>query len=84
LRNAERLGAKVIEEVGVTAVEDIETDVCVVRYRDMRDGTEGSIRASYVVDASGQAAVVARQLGIRVFDDALRFSSFWGYYHGGR
>jgi flavin-dependent dehydrogenase len=38
------------------------------------------MRCGFVVDASGQGAVLPRQLGIRVVDDAFRFMSVWGYF----
>lgn len=87
LRRAAALGASVHEETSVLRVDGLETDECTVHYR--RTGGDaapetGALRARYVVDASGQAAVVARQLGLRQFDEGLRFSSFWGYYRGGR
>jgi flavin-dependent dehydrogenase len=37
-----------------------------------------------VIDASGQAAVLGRQLGIRHLDDAFRFLSIWGYWENSR
>lgn len=85
LRRAAALGALVHEETSVVRVDGLETDECTVHYRHARGdaGDGGVIRARYVVDASGQAAVVARQLGLRQFDEGLRFSSFWGYYRGG-
>lgn len=69
---------------GVTVLSvDPYGDPATVRYR-TADGEEGTIAARYVVDASGQGAVVSRQLGIRQFDPHLRFMSLWGYYVGGR
>lgn len=73
-------GAQVFEKTTVTRIEDI--DAPVVHYR-THDGQNGQIRASYVVDASGQSAVLAKQLGIREFDPDIRFMSLWGYYDGG-
>ena len=74
-------GAQVFEQTAATRIEDLEAPV--VQYR-TRDAAAGEIRASYVVDASGQAAVLARQLGIREYDPDIRFMSLWGYYEGGR
>ncbi|HEX2573967.1 MAG TPA: NAD(P)/FAD-dependent oxidoreductase [Polyangia bacterium] len=85
LRRAAALGADVHEETSAVRVDGLETDECTVHYRRANGAASenGVLRARYVVDASGQAAVVARQLGLRQFDEGLRFSSFWGYYHGG-
>ena len=75
-------GVQVYEETAATRVDgDLEAPV--VKYR-TKDNEVGEIRASYVVDASGQAAVLAKQLGIREFDPDIRFMSLWGYYEGGR
>jgi flavin-dependent dehydrogenase len=82
LRAAERAGAQVFEETSVTRI-DGDLDAPRVRYRGP-DGEPGEVKARYVVDASGQSAVLAKQLGVREFDPDLRFTSLWGYYVGGR
>ena len=81
LRTAARRGTQVFEEVHVRSVQLDETGRGVT-YVDRRGGAheEGQIRCRYLVDASGQAAVIANQLGFREFDRDLRFASFWGYY----
>ena len=81
LRAAERRGVRVFEEVPVRAVQFDEAERGVT-YVDRRSGAEetGRIRCRYLVDASGQAAVIANQLGFREFDKDLRFTSVWGYY----
>lgn len=48
------------------------------------EGDTDSITCRYVVDASGQTAVLGRQLGVRHIDDAFRFLSIWGYWEGSR
>jgi len=75
-------GVHVFEQTAVTRIDGY-LDAPVVRYR-TRDNEPGEIRASYVIDASGQSAVLARQLGIREYDPDIRFMSLWGYYEGGR
>ncbi len=80
LRAAERRGVQVFEEVGVRKV-DIESSVKVVTYTDRKSGGEGTIECQYIVDASGQGAVIANQYGFREFDKDLRFMSVWGYYN---
>lgn len=81
LRVAQRRGVRVFEEVMVRAVHFDEQERGVT-YVDRRSGSDepGRIRCRYIIDASGQAAVIANQLGIREFDKDLRFTSVWGYY----
>ena len=79
LRVAERRGVQVFEEVGVQKV-DFHNGDRELTYRDRRANEEGRISCRYVVDASGQGAVIANQLGIREADKDLRFMSVWGYY----
>jgi flavin-dependent dehydrogenase len=79
LRVAQRKGVAVFERVSVRHV-DIAGAEKTVTYTDLESRNDGHIRCRYVVDASGQGAVVASQLGIREFDRDLRFMSVWGYY----
>lgn len=88
LRHAESEGVQVFEEYNVLKV-DLPTEVSPqaatqVYYRDLNSKMEGSITCHYVVDASGQNAVIGRQLGLRKFDDDFRFMSVWGYFTGGK
>ncbi len=82
LQNSRSNGVSVFEETTVSRVDAID-DAPVVRPPDPPRG-EGAIATRFVVDASGQSAVVARQLKIRKFDPDIRFTSLWGYYVGGR
>lgn len=75
-------GAKVFEETPARRV-DVSGEEKIVHYRDA-GGADGQIRAPFVVDASGQAALIAHQLGFRVFDEELRFSAVWGYFESAR
>lgn len=75
-------GAQVFEETTVTGL-DADLNAPVVRYQ-TKGSADGHVRAAYVVDASGQSAVLALQLGIREYDPDIRFLSLWGYYKGGR
>ena len=83
LRKAAAVGAQVFQGVQVTTIDDLEGPVTTLNYMDP-DGQPGRLTARYIVDGSGQAAVVANQLKMRVFDEGLRFSAFWGYYRKGR
>ena len=52
-----------------------------VRYR-REDGGEGFAAARWVVDASGQAALLGRALGLREWDDFFRNLAIYGYFEG--
>ena len=54
-----------------------------VAYRDS-DGRERTLEADWVVDASGQASVVGRAMGLRRWDDYFRNMALYAYYEGGR
>lgn len=58
LRNSEKHGAKVIEEARVTK---INLDTTSVQYVD-KSGQEHVISGRFIIDASGQGALLARQL----------------------
>ncbi|MEZ4678319.1 MAG: NAD(P)/FAD-dependent oxidoreductase [Caldilineaceae bacterium] len=88
LRHAESEGVQVFEECNVLKVDlpaaaglGASTEVS---YRDLTTQNEGTITCQYVIDASGQNALIGRQLGVRKFDDAFRFMSVWGYFTGGK
>jgi flavin-dependent dehydrogenase len=48
------------------------------------DGARSEIRAKVVVDASGRACIIGRQLGLRSPLPELRKASAWGYFRGGK
>jgi flavin-dependent dehydrogenase len=83
LDHARSLGAMVIEGVAATGAE-VGGDLQRLLYRRVDGGEPGVLSCRFVVDASGQAAVLARQLGIRLMDDGFRFMSLWGYFEGSR
>jgi len=89
LNNARRLGVDVREGWPATGVvfDDNGTAVA-VRCRptdESADDSGGAIElpARYVVDASGQGGLLARQLGLRRWDDFFRNLAVYGYYQGG-
>lgn len=73
------LGVAVFEQTKVTKVH-IEDDSNIIHYKSEQHDTEGTITAKYLIDASGQSAVVSKQEGIREWDDNFKFQAFWGYY----
>jgi flavin-dependent dehydrogenase len=48
------------------------------------DGARSQVKAKVVVDASGRACVIGRQLGVHSPLPELRKASVWGYYRGGK
>lgn len=48
------------------------------------NGSPREIRAKVVVDASGRACVIGRQLGLRSELPELRKATAWSYYRGGK
>jgi FAD-dependent halogenase len=55
---------------------------CGVRYRD-EAGREATVHCGFVVDASGQAGLLARQLGLRRWDEFFQNLAVYGYFSGG-
>lgn len=85
LQNARRRGVQVFEEVAAQdVVVGVEQSQARVGYRVTADGATGAIDCRYVVDASGQAALISRQLGLRELDEDFRFMSVWGYFENSR
>jgi flavin-dependent dehydrogenase len=78
LRNAGRAGARICEGVRAerfAPVDDGGADVVLVS----NDGKQLH-RCRHLVDATGQASFVARQLGCRRLDSDFRFVALWGYF----
>jgi flavin-dependent dehydrogenase len=81
LQNAQEQGVKVWEEVVVSEVNlDDSYHRQTVKYKVLNDKGKGEIFCRFVVDASGQNAILGRQLGIRTIDESFRFMSMWGYF----
>lgn len=69
LQNAERLGAKVYEGIGVGGVDlGSEDEPTTVRFR---LGKKVALKAKMVVDCSGRQTVLGRQLGLRIQDEVF-------------
>ncbi len=85
LRHAGECGARVFEQVAVTAVEPA-ADRPLVRFQDRRQGgRKGTLRCRYLIDASGATTLLARQFGLRRQVNAPhQFLSFWGYFENAR
>ena len=83
LRHAESEGAIVSEGVSATHFKH-GGDLSRVDYRESSNERTGTIQCRYLVDASGQAGLLGRAMGLREFDDEFKFMSVWGYFSGGR
>ncbi len=81
LQNSERLGAEVHEGEGVHK-PIVEDDRVVGVTTKNEDGSLNTYRAKMVIDASGRASVVGRQLTKRTFDPKMKQVAFWAYYDG--
>ncbi|MEH1804953.1 NAD(P)/FAD-dependent oxidoreductase [Nostoc sp.] len=81
LENAREKGVQIFEEVSVLSVDlqDGQQEQSLT-YRLLQDKSLGKITCRFIVDASGQNAVIAKQMGIRTIDKDFRFMSLWGYF----
>jgi flavin-dependent dehydrogenase len=48
----------------------------------LAEGTERTVRANVVVDASGQGSMIMSRLGLREWDPVLRKGALWTYWKG--
>ncbi len=86
LKHAERLGARVYQEVAVSRV-DFGGPVPRAHFLDRRwgDACAGSLDCRLVIDASGASSLLAGQFkSRRLIDSRMRFLSLWGYFKGSR
>ena len=81
LDNAREHGVEVHEGARVLEVLFEGARAVGVRVR-TDDGVEREVRASVVVDASGQSALLQQRLGLRVWDPALNKMAIWSYWKG--
>lgn len=81
LRNAQEQGVDVRE--GVRVIEVLfEGDRAVgVRCQD-EAGSEHTLRAKVIVDASGQSSLIQSRLGLREWDPVLKKAALWTYWEG--
>ena len=83
LDNARTSGVDVREGRAVTAALIEDGRAYGVKFR-RGDGAEDIIEADWVVDASGQAALLSRSLGLRQWDNQFRNMAIYGYFTGSR
>lgn len=82
LERSVELGALVHQETAVRQVEIENGAGPRVHYQTL--GENGFIDCQFVVDASGQSAVLSRQMGGRTIDEDFRFVALWGYFENSR
>lgn len=78
LRHAERAGATVLQEAAVTRLLLEGERVAGVAY--LHRGEQHSARATWVIDASGRAGVVATRLRLRRMNQRLRKVGIYQFY----
>ncbi|MEQ9230157.1 MAG: NAD(P)/FAD-dependent oxidoreductase, partial [Cyclobacteriaceae bacterium] len=82
LKKSAELGTQVFEETMALKIEKVQ-GFWQTTYKAIGADEKGLITSKIVIDASGQSALTARQLGFRKFDEGFKFHSFWGYFEGG-
>jgi flavin-dependent dehydrogenase len=83
LQNSRAHGVEVREGHAVRHVVFEEGRATGVRFT-AADGTEHTARARFVVDASGQSALLGRQLDLRRWDAMFQNLAVYGYFAGAR
>jgi len=79
-RNAAAKGATCLDRTRVLDIELSDSGDHQVQIRD-REGNQRMVSARVVVDATGQQAMLANRMQVRVVDPDLRKTAIWGYFH---
>ena len=83
LDNARVAGVHVCEGYQVTGVDIGAGQLNSLNYR-TDEGTSGTIEVEWIIDASGQSAIVGRALGLRRWDERFRNMAVFGYFEGSK
>lgn len=83
LDHARAAGVEVHEKIGIDQVI-FENGRAIGVQIVSPDGSRKSVHSKVVVDASGRACVIGRQLGLHSPLPELRKGTVWGYFRGGR
>jgi flavin-dependent dehydrogenase len=81
INNAREHGVAVHEGVRVLEVLFEGERAVGVRVQE-EDGSEREVRATVVVDASGQSSLIMDRLGLREWDPVLKKAALWTYWKG--
>lgn len=79
LERCEELGTRVFQNTRVTKIE-IEENSNTIWFKNRTTKEENCIKADFVIDASGQAALVSKQKQLRKWDRDFRFQAIWAYF----
>ncbi|KZT50406.1 FAD/NAD(P)-binding domain-containing protein [Calocera cornea HHB12733] len=87
LRNAEKCGAKVFEQVGVSSLDFQDADTAkrplAAHWKHTPSGSSGQITFDYLIDASGRTGLMStKYLKNRRFNASLNNVACWGYWKG--
>ena len=82
LKNASKHGVEVIEEAQVLDVIFENERATGAVY--LHEGSEKQVSARFIVDASGQAALLSRKLGLLEWDTHFKNLAVYGYYKNAR
>lgn len=83
LNNARRSGVRVLEEARVVNVLFENDRCCGLKYVLGNSEIETTVRARFIIDASGQNALLSRKSGWLEWDKQLKNVAIWAYYQGG-
>ena len=83
LNHARSSGVRVLEEARVVDVLFENDRCCGLKYILGNSGSEVTVRARFIIDASGQNAVLSRKSGWLEWDEDLKNVAIWAYYQGG-
>lgn len=83
LEHSRKLGALVIEEASVRGITFTDGRATGATYAVGRGSEPVQASARYIVDASGQAKILGRELGVVEVHDDLKNLAVWSYYQGG-
>ena len=78
LKHAIRLGVEVCENASVTEI-DIHSSIKKVKFLD-HSGIENEIETSFVIDASGQSAILSKANGFQKWDESFQNLAVYGYF----
>ncbi|MBV9689568.1 MAG: tryptophan 7-halogenase [Ktedonobacteraceae bacterium] len=84
LTNARRSGVAVLEETSVVDFLFEQGRCCGLKYVQGQNGMQSTVRARFIVDASGQNTLLARKYDLLEWDEGLKNVAIWAYYQGGK
>jgi FAD-dependent halogenase len=84
LNHTRRCGAVVLEETRVTDFLFEQDRCCGLKYITGSSSQPQTVSARFIVDASGQNALLARKKELLEWDEDLKNVAIWAYYQGGK